>query len=148
MYTTTLGPQGVLIGTLLSDAQVNCSSVLPPTATPTPMPSATPTPVPDVCVFEDTSAFPGQPILTINFFFSGEVTWEWDDPWLAGIHIPEGEWGGVSRVGNQVALAATAEDDQGRTVRVVGRGTCQSGPGSFLAMRLRSLIFVRLIDGG
>ncbi len=146
-YTTTLGARGVTIGTLLSDATINCSNVQPPTPTPSPMPTATPTPGPQVCTFNNSSRT--GLFLKIDRFFGGSVQWGWfDDSTSArAIHVDEASWGGVwfSR-GNRVMLAGQVMDTRGRRVMVIGSGTCPSGPGRFMAIRLSPFAIVSIWD--
>lgn len=146
-YTTTLGARGVTIGTLLSDATINGSNVQPPTPTPSPMPTATPTPGPQVCTFNNSSRT--GLFLKIDRFFGGSVQWGWfDDSTSArAIHVDEASWGGVwfSR-GNRVMLAGQVMDTRGRRVMVIGSGTCPSGPGRFMAIRLSPFAIVSIWD--
>jgi len=148
-YTTTLGVGGVTIGTLLSDAQINCSDVQPPAATPTPTVTATATPAPQTCTFNDNSR--PSLFLRIRRFFGGEVKWGWFDDSTSAkvIHIDENSWGGVRFLrGNRVMLIGQALDTQSRRVRLIGSGICPSGPGRFMAIRVSPFAIVVIKDGG
>jgi hypothetical protein len=149
-FTTTLGGGGVVIGTLLSDAQINCSNVLPPTPTPSPAPTSTPTPAPQVCTFAQWDR-PGL-FLRIREFSGGQVVWGWFDDSVASkaTHIAENNWGGIRELpGGRVLVVGRAVDTQGRSVRVIGSGMCPSGPGRFMAFRLSPMLsIITLVDKG
>jgi len=141
-----LAAGGVELPTSLADASITCEAAEP---TPTPTRTATPTPAPQVCEFVNSNA--SQPAtLRITSFAGGEETWSFNGgPPNRRIQISEASGGIKHLPGNRILMVARTLDDPGSLVRVIGAGTCPSGPGAFLAIRLvKPLSVVLLKDRG